>query len=146
MLLDARGGPTPCDFEGADLDTWIGAVDGVDAQPVRADLADFACRNNRLAQLGLTQDGFDARVAAVARYGAARVGVFIGTSTAGILETEHAYQRRDPASGALPADFRYAHTHNPYSPAAFVRVLLRGPAMARPRVHPARKCSAPRAA
>ncbi|TEU45154.1 beta-ketoacyl synthase N-terminal-like domain-containing protein [Burkholderia cepacia] len=132
-LRHARGGLTPCDFERADLDTWIGAVDGVDAQPVRADLADFECRNNRLAQLGLMQDGFDARVAAaVARHGAARVGVFVGTSTAGILETEHAYQRRDPASGALPADFRYAHTHNPYSPAAFVRAFfaLRGPAMA----------------
>ncbi|VWC68346.1 3-oxoacyl-ACP synthase [Burkholderia lata] len=132
-LRHARGGLQPCDFERADLDTWIGAVDGVDAQPVRADLADFECRNNRLAQLGLTQDGFDAHVAAaVARYGAARVGVFVGTSTAGILETEHAYQRRDPASGALPADFHYAHTHNPYSPAAFVRAFfaLRGPAMA----------------
>lgn len=132
-LRHSRGGLTPCDFERADLDTWIGAVDGVDAQPVRADLADFECRNNRLAQLGLTQDDFDACVAAaVARHGAARVGVFVGTSTAGILETEHAYQRRDPASGALPADFRYAHTHNPYSPAAFVRAFfaLRGPAMA----------------
>ncbi len=72
---DARSGPRPCDFERADLDTWIGAVGGVDAQPARAGLADFACHNNRLARLGLTQDGFDARVAAaVARYGAARVG------------------------------------------------------------------------
>ncbi|KWF02528.1 beta-ketoacyl-[acyl-carrier-protein] synthase family protein [Burkholderia pseudomultivorans] len=132
-LRHARGGLAPCHFERADLDTWIGAVDGVDAQPVRADLADFECRNNRLAQLGLTQDDFAARVAAaVSRYGAARVGVFVGTSTAGILETERAYQRRDPASGALPAEFRYAHTHNPYSPAAFVRAYfaLRGPAMA----------------
>ncbi|MGU7781469.1 beta-ketoacyl-[acyl-carrier-protein] synthase family protein [Burkholderia sp. PU8-34] len=132
-LRNARGGLVPCDFERADLDTWIGAVHGVDAQPVRADVADFECRNNRLAQLGLMQDGFGERVAAaVSRYGAARVGVFVGTSTAGILETERAYQRRDPASGALPADFRYAHTHNPYSPAAFVRAYfaLRGPAMA----------------
>ncbi len=73
-LRHARGGLRPRDFERADLDTWIDAVDGVDAQPVRADLADFACRNNRVAQLGLTRDGFDARVtAAVARYGAARV-------------------------------------------------------------------------
>ena len=56
-LRDARGGLVPCNFERADLDTWIGAVDGVDEQPVRADLADFECRNNRLAQLGLTQDG-----------------------------------------------------------------------------------------
>ncbi|KVN67132.1 3-oxoacyl-ACP synthase [Burkholderia ubonensis] len=132
-LHGARGGLTRCDFERADLDTWIGAVDGVDAQPVRADLSDFECRNNRLAQLGLTQDGFAERVAAaVSRYGAERVGVFVGTSTAGILETEHAYRRRDPQSGALPAGFHYAQTHNPYSPAAFVRAYfaLRGPALA----------------
>ena len=132
-LRNARGGLVPCHFERADLDTWIGAVDGVDAQPVRADLADFDCRNNRLAQLGLVQDGFDAHVAAaVSRYDAARVGVFIGTSTSGILETERAYAHRDPASGALPAGFRYAHTHNPYSVAAFVRAYfaLRGPATA----------------
>jgi 3-oxoacyl-[acyl-carrier-protein] synthase-1 len=132
-LRDARGGLARCDFERANLDTWVGAVDGVDAQPVRADLADFECRNNRLAQIGLTQDDFAGRVEqAVARYGAERVGVFIGTSTAGILETELAYQRRDPQSGALPAGFRYAETHNPYSVAAFVRAYcgLRGPAMA----------------
>ncbi|WP_175775908.1 beta-ketoacyl-[acyl-carrier-protein] synthase family protein [Burkholderia anthina] len=132
-LRNARGGLVPCNFQRADLDTWIGAVDGVDAQPVRADLADFDCRNNRLAQLGLVQDGFDAHVtAAVSRYGAARVGVFIGTSTSGILETERAYEHRDPASGALPAGFHYAHTHNPYSVAAFVRAYfaLRGPATA----------------
>ncbi|WP_175856920.1 beta-ketoacyl-[acyl-carrier-protein] synthase family protein [Burkholderia anthina] len=132
-LRNARGGLVPCNFQRADLDTWIGAVDGVDAQPVRADLADFDCRNNRLAQLGLVQDGFDAHVtAAVSRYGAARVGVFIGTSTSGILETERAYEHRDPASGALPAGLHYAHTHNPYSVAAFVRAYfaLRGPATA----------------
>jgi len=132
-LRHARGGLTPCDFERAELDTWIGSVDGVDTQPVRADLADFDCRNNRLAQLGLVQDGFAARVAAaVSRHGAARVGVFIGTSTSGILETERAYEQRDPASGGLPAGFRYAHTHNPYSAAAFVRAYftLRGPVMA----------------
>ncbi|KDB10453.1 Beta-ketoacyl-acyl-carrier-protein synthase I [Burkholderia sp. lig30] len=132
-LRGQRGGLAPCDFEGADLNTWIGAVDGVDDHPVRADLSEFECRNNRLAQLGLQQDGFAGRVeAAVARYGADRIGVFVGTSTSGILETELAYRRRDPQSGALPASFRYAQTHNTYSPAAFVRAYfaLRGPAMA----------------
>ncbi|GCB05067.1 beta-ketoacyl-[acyl-carrier-protein] synthase family protein [Ralstonia sp. SET104] len=134
-LHGQRGGLTPCDFPRADLDTWIGAVDGADATPVRADLAEFECRNNRLAQIGLTQDGFAAHVeAAKARHGASRVGVFIGTSTSGILETEHAYQQRqyhDGQPGALPASFRYAHTHNIYSPAAFVRAYfgLSGPAM-----------------
>lgn len=136
-MLDAlrhqRGGLTPCDFERAELDTWIGAVEDVEAEPLRADLAAYACRNNRLAQLGLTQDGFAAHVeAAIARHGAERVGVFIGTSTSGILETEQAYRQRDPQTGALPAGFHYAETHNPYSVAAFVRAYfaLRGPAVA----------------
>ncbi|HEY1996707.1 beta-ketoacyl-[acyl-carrier-protein] synthase family protein [Paraburkholderia sp.] len=131
-LRGQRGGLVPCGFGRATLDTWIGEVAGVDDQPVRADLHDFECRNNRLAQLGLVQDGFAAAVqAARERYGAQRVGVFLGTSTAGILETELAYQQRDPQSGALPAGFHYAETHNPYSVAAFVRayLALQGPAL-----------------
>jgi 3-oxoacyl-[acyl-carrier-protein] synthase-1 len=131
-LREQRGGLVPCGFERASLATWIGEVEGLDAQPVRDDLRDFDCRNNRLAQLGLTQDGFAQAVAAAAqRYGASRVGVFIGTSTAGILETELAYRQRDPQNGALPAGFRYAETHNPYSSAGFVRAYfaLQGPAL-----------------
>ena len=59
-------------------------------------------------QLGLAQDGFIAAVAAArARYGADRIGVFVGTSTSGILQTELAYRRRDPVTGALPDDFDY---------------------------------------
>jgi 3-oxoacyl-[acyl-carrier-protein] synthase-1 len=46
--------------------------------------------------------------AAVARYGRARVGVVVGTSTGGIEEATHgvAHRRRE---GAWPADWRYAH-------------------------------------
>ncbi|SAK47845.1 3-oxoacyl-(acyl carrier protein) synthase I [Caballeronia fortuita] len=131
-LTEARSGLARCDFEGAALDTFTGRVAGVEDAPVRADLAEFDCRNNRLAQLALLEDGFEARVRdAIARCGAGRVGVFMGTSTAGILETELAYQRRDAQTGALPADFDYASTHNPYSLAAFVRAYfgLRGPAV-----------------
>jgi 3-oxoacyl-[acyl-carrier-protein] synthase I len=127
-----RGGLAPCDFEGASLATWLGRVAGLEASPVREEHARFDCRNNRLAQLALETDHFAARVTeAIARHGADRVGVFMGTSTAGILETERAYLRRDPVSGALPADFNYATTHNPYSLAAFVRAYfgLRGPAV-----------------
>lgn len=95
-------------------------------------LADFDCRNNRLALLGLMQDGFIEGVrAAIAKYGAQRIGVFLGTSTAGILQTELAYRRRDPASGKLPADFIYGKTHNTYSVADFTRCYfnLTGPAV-----------------
>lgn len=109
----------------------IGEVAGVDDLPVRADLQRYDCRNNRLAQLGLEQDGFaEAARAAIARYGANRIGVFMGTSTSGILSSEVAYRHRDPATGKLPADHHYRETHNAYSVADFVRSYLHveGPA------------------
>ena len=74
----------------------------MDAVQLPPSLAQFDCRNNRLALLGLEQDDFAGAVhAAVARHGAQRVGVFIGTSTSGILQTELAYRRRVPETGAL---------------------------------------------
>jgi 3-oxoacyl-[acyl-carrier-protein] synthase-1 len=97
-----------------------------------ADLAAFDCRNNRLARLGLGADDFAGRVAEVrGRLGAARIGVFIGTSTSGVLQAELAYRRRDPASGALPADFSYFGTQNAMSVAEFTRrsLSLEGPVM-----------------
>jgi len=119
------------EFEGAALDTCIGEVEDVDGVRLPPALAAWDCRNNRLAELGLAQDGFSEAVRAAAqRLGAARIGVFLGTSTSGILQTELAYRRRDPASGALPADFDYAHTHNTYAVTGFVRarLALGGPA------------------
>jgi len=133
MLLQQKSGLRPCHFETVnDLATYIGETPNVDAAALPATLAAHNCRNNRLAWLGLQQDGFSAAVeAAIARHGRRRVGVFLGTSTAGILQTELAYRRRDPVSGALPDDFIYATTHNTYSVAGFVREYfqLEGPAM-----------------
>ncbi len=120
-LGEMRSGLAPCTFETVRLDTFVGQITDAVLAPVRADLAQFDCRNNRIAQLCLQQDGFEESVmAAREKYGPARIGVFLGTSTAGILETELAYRRRDE-SGALPADFRYASTHNTYSVAWFVQ-------------------------
>lgn len=130
-LAAGRSGLKPCDFDGVALETWIGEVAGTDAEVLSSPLHGFDCRNNRLAQIGFEQDGFaDAVRDAMSRYGADRIGVFLGTSTAGILETELAYQRREPASGALPAGFNYAGSHNPFSVAAFVQAAfgLTGPA------------------
>ncbi len=132
-LAHGRSGLAPCRFETVELDTWIGEVPGVDAQVLSAAMAGYDCRNNRLVQMGLETDGFaDAVRAAVARHGAGRVGVFLGTSTAGILQTELAYRRRDPATGALPEDFHYRGTHNAFSLAEFTRAYfgLQGMAMA----------------
>ena len=132
-LRGRRSGLTHCAFETVDLETYVGQVLDAEITPLRDDLRDFECRNNRLAQLAIRQDGFEQAVARLReRYGATRIGVFLGTSTAGILQTELAYRRRDPATGALPADFRYEHTHNTFSPASFVQryLGLTGPAVA----------------
>ncbi len=131
-LRHRRSGLVPCAFDTVTLATFIGEVPGVDAVQLPAHLTDFDCRNNRLALLGLTQDGFAEAVhAAIAKYGAQRVGLFLGTSTSGILQTELAYRRRDPATGALPADFIYRTTHNTFSVADFTRHYfgLTGPAV-----------------
>jgi len=130
-LKEEHTGLARCAFESVDLDTHVGEVSGVDAVRLPDGLREFACRNNRLALLGLGQDGFTEAVAqSVSRWGRRRVGVFIGTSTSGILETELAYRHRDPVSGALPDGFQYRGTHNSFSLAAFVRQLLQleGPA------------------
>lgn len=131
-LADMASGLAPCAFESVNLPTWIGEAAGIDAVRLPARLAHHDCRNNRLAQLGLEADGFaDAVRAMSSRYGPRRIGVFLGTSTAGILETELAYRRRAPATGALPPDYNYRTTHNSYSVAGFTREYfgLEGPAM-----------------
>jgi 3-oxoacyl-[acyl-carrier-protein] synthase-1 len=131
-LVEQRSGLKRCEFETVKIDTHIGEVPGVDAQPLPKDLQIFNCRNNRLAELGVQQDGFfDAVQSAAARWGRRRVGVFIGTSTAGIMQTELAYRARDAVSGALPPSFVYGTTHNSFSVADYLRrhCRLEGPAM-----------------
>ncbi len=124
-LQAQRTGLAPVTFMDLPLPTWVGEVAGVDAVVLPAALSEFDCRNNRLAWLGLQQDGFvDAVAAARARWGAGRVGVFLGTSTSGLLQTELAYRRRG-ANSALPADFLYGPTQNTYSVAGFVVRALR---------------------
>jgi 3-oxoacyl-[acyl-carrier-protein] synthase-1 len=128
-VLDAlrakRSGLVPCEFETASIDTWVGSVPGLDTFEIRRELEDYDCRTNRIAQMALEADGFSAAVAAArSRYGAHRIGVFLGTSTSGILEAELAYRQRDPGSGSLPPGFRYHATVNSYSLGDFVARYL----------------------
>ena len=112
------------DLQAAPIDTWIGRVDGVEEEQLPPELADYGCRNNRLAQLGLRQDAFiDAVERAKDAYGAHRVGVILGTSTSGILETELAY-RAYRENGAWPDTVRYREQHNLFGLGAFVRKRL----------------------
>ena len=133
-LHDGRSGLRRNDFApAAELDTWIGRVRGVEETPLPSRVRDFDCRVNRLILLALEEGGFAGAVAKVrARRGAARIGVFIGTSTSGILDTELATRKalREGAPVKLDAAF-YAHCHSMYAPVRFVREYLglRGVAM-----------------
>lgn len=123
-LCDGESGLGECHFAGIDdLQTWVGEVANVDQQTLPESLTSFDCRNNRLAWLGLQQDGFQQAVAAaVSRYGRHRVAVFMGTSTSGIHQTELAYRQLQDET--LPAWYDYEGTHNAYSIAEFTRRAL----------------------
>jgi 3-oxoacyl-[acyl-carrier-protein] synthase I len=132
-ILQQKSGLIPCEFETVKLPTFIGKVSGIEGTKLPARLSHHLCRNNQLALLGLQQDNFDEHVRdAIKTYGKNRIGVFLGTSTSGILSTEIAYRSRDAATGALSGDFRYAETHNTFSVSGFVRDYfeLEGPAIA----------------
>jgi len=112
------------DFGREPLATCIGRVSGVEGAALPAPFARFDCRNNRLAWLGIQRDGFlDAVHAARDRYGAERVALVLGTSTASVGATEEAYERLTPA-GEFPEDLRRPEVHTPHSTAAFLQHIL----------------------
>lgn len=78
-------------------------------------------RNNLLALAALEQIRPQAD-AAIARFGAHRIGVVLGTSTSGIAEGEQAF-RRQVAEGAFPPGFHYGQQELG-SPAAAVAATL----------------------
>ncbi len=133
-MLDAirneHSGLRPLNFPPAELETYVGYIEGLDEITLTPELAHFDCRNNRLAQLALQQDEFTAKVAALRqRYGSRRIAVLMGTSTSCILSTEMAFRQRNE-DGQLPPDFDFAHTHQLSSLADYVRhsLQLDGPA------------------
>ncbi len=119
-----RSGLTRNDFGRSPLATWIGRVPGLEDAALPATWAEWECRNNRLAWRGLVADGFNERVAAAReRYGAARIAVVIGTSTASIGASEDAYRRLD-SDGQYPADLRRPIVHTPHSLGDFAQHAL----------------------
>ena len=52
-VREMRSGLAPCAFETVRLDTCVGQIADSLLLPVRAELSEFDCRNNRIAQLCL---------------------------------------------------------------------------------------------
>jgi 3-oxoacyl-[acyl-carrier-protein] synthase I len=83
----------------------VGLVDA-ELAPLGPSLAEYDCRNNRLAASVLDQIAEPIRDA-IARFGRGRVAVVAGTSTSGVGDAEKAIAHREK-TGALPGRFRAA--------------------------------------
>lgn len=129
-LRDARSGLRRNDFGTDRLDCWIGRVDGLEAQPVPPELAQWDSRNHRLAWLALQQDGMRAAIDdAISRHGVERIAVVMGTSTSSIGTTEDAYAALE--DGHFAPEHARLTVHTPHALGEFVQQAtgLRGPAM-----------------
>lgn len=132
--LEANRSPlAPPRLLATDIATYVGEYPH-DLRPLRPELARFDCRNARLALAALDADGDGLRAAierAKANYGAARIGVVIGTSTSGMLETELAYAELEQ-NGAMPPRFGYRHQHIWVATARYLQqeLALAGPCYA----------------
>lgn len=130
-LVNRRTGLRRNDFGRDPLPTWIGRVDGVEDASLPAAHAEWECRNNRLAWLGLNADGFLAAAqAARAKHSAARIALVLGTSTSSIGASEEAYARLTP-EGLYPPELRRPIVHTPHSLGDYVQhaLGLEGPCM-----------------
>lgn len=92
-----------------------------DLPPVPHGMENRETRNNRLLLLAAQEIEDDIRLA-IARFGAARIGVVIGTSTTGIEEATRNIAARG-VSGAWPEGYRYADQELG-APAAFLAEWL----------------------
>jgi 3-oxoacyl-[acyl-carrier-protein] synthase-1 len=130
-LAERRSGLRKNDFDGCDLETWIGRVDDVEHSAIPERLNELQSRNNQLAWMGLQQDGLlDAVNALSDKIGAHRIGVVMGTSTSSIGRTEAAYTCLDD-DGRMREDLRQPQIHHLHSPGIFVAAVtsLTGPSM-----------------
>lgn len=106
--------------------TWLGLVDDeAIGGPLRGEFAQFDCRAHRMLGRCVERDGFAAAVAdARARYGAARVGCFVGTIASGLAHLEACYVRQAPRTDDLGADVPVRHTAHLFSATEYVMRVL----------------------
>jgi 3-oxoacyl-[acyl-carrier-protein] synthase-1 len=130
-IVERNSGLRHNDLDDCAIDTWIGRVSGLEDTNLPARFRNLDSRNNRLAWMGLQQDGFLTSLQKVVdRVGSSRVGVVMGTSTSSIGRTEEAYASLE-ASGTMAQNYRQPGVHNLHSPGIFVAAAtgLEGPSV-----------------
>ncbi len=106
-------------------DTWIGLIDKFADIPIDGALSRYDCRTNRLLRGAISCDNFPQQVERVKRkYGAHRVGLFLGTITAGLAHLEQAYQNNNYKENILGDDLRWYNTVDLYSAAEYCQKYL----------------------
>jgi 3-oxoacyl-[acyl-carrier-protein] synthase-1 len=124
-IKNEKSGLQQCGYPNLEFDTWLGRIVGIENHALEETLRNFSCRNNLLANLALSVDGFRDKVkAATEMYGANRIGVFVGTSTSGIEETEKAYREARRNNAELEDNYDLLSTHNIASLLRYVQKSL----------------------
>ncbi|MEO5769252.1 MAG: beta-ketoacyl-ACP synthase, partial [Polyangia bacterium] len=134
-LSAGRSGLRPCPLE-LPFDAPTGAVPGA-VPPLPAALAEYDSRTARLAVAGVDQLR-PAVTRAIARHGANRVALIVGSTTAGLERTERAYHDLK-RTGALPADY---DLHRQHSFGGVLEVVRRVLGVGGPTVAVSTACSA----
>ncbi|MBU3020473.1 beta-ketoacyl-ACP synthase [Aestuariibacter sp. A3R04] len=127
-LKQHKSGLIKNNLPGSDLDTWIGVVGEIASV---SDLGKWQSRNNALAALGYEQGTIRNTVSGlIKKYGAARIGLVMGSSTSSIDRTEEAYTKLNSDNGLTDA-FKQPFVHNPHAPSLFAAHLtgIEGPSL-----------------
>lgn len=115
-------------WSNSDVDCHFGRVE----LPPDIEVApDHDCRNNRLVELAIRQDGLEQAVADIQEeLRPGRCALVMGTSTSGIDRTELAYRDLD-SDGHFTTRYWQPEVHNPYSPGGYAaaRLGIRGPTL-----------------
>jgi 3-oxoacyl-[acyl-carrier-protein] synthase-1 len=134
-LRDGRSGLGPCPLE-LPFETPVGAMPDA-VPPLPPSLSAWDSRTARLAVAGLDEI-LPAVARAVARHGAGRVALIVGTTTSGLARTEEAYHQLCQ-TGALPLDYEL---HRQHSFGAMMEALRRVTGVAGPSFAVSTACSA----
>jgi 3-oxoacyl-[acyl-carrier-protein] synthase-1 len=103
---------------------FLGEVAELDTLVFPKGQAAYDNRANRLALAALKSDGFEeAAKTCKNKYSAARCGIVLGTSTAGVEKLEHVYRTRD-ADAPMPENYSMRHHDSLQAVSAFLQSYL----------------------